>query len=160
LLICGGVLGLAVVERDRARGAGPLGLALANAVVIATYTCVDGLGVRLSRNPPAYTAAVLLLAAPALVAFAASRRSWRRVLEHARRRWTWGLGGGVASAAAYTIALWAMTQAPVATVAALRETGILFGVVLAKLVLGERFGVLRGAAALSIFLGAVALRLG
>jgi drug/metabolite transporter (DMT)-like permease len=161
LLICGGVLGLAVTQRSPLRGgAAPLAIALGNAVVIAAYTCVDGLGVRLSGNAPAYTASVLLLDFPALAAWAMWRRSRRRVLEHVRARWAWGLAGGAATVVSYTISLWAMTQAPVAAVAALRETGILFGVVLATLVLRERFGAVRGAAAASIFLGAVALRLG
>jgi drug/metabolite transporter (DMT)-like permease len=160
LLISGGVLGLALAGRDptRRRGAPP-GFALANAVVIAAYTCVDGLGVRLSGNAPAYTASVFLLDVPPLVAIAVWRRSRARVFAHVAARWRWGLGGGLATAASYGLSLWAMTRAPVAAVAALRETSILFGVALAALVLGERFGPARCAAAASVVAGAIALRL-
>jgi drug/metabolite transporter (DMT)-like permease len=161
LLISAGVLGLALAQRDPSRRAAlPPAVTIGNAVVIAAYTSVDGLGVRLSGNAPAYTAAILVLNLPLLLAWAAWRRSRRRVLEHVRARFRWGLAAGTATVASYTISLWAMTKAPIAAVAALRETGILFGCVLATVVLRERFGPLRGAAAVSIFLGAVALRLG
>ena len=53
-----------------------------------------------------------------------------------------------------------MTRAPIAPVAALRETSILFGLVLARFVLGERLGLARIAGGLLILAGAGALRLG
>lgn len=52
-----------------------------------------------------------------------------------------------------------MTKAPVAPVAALRETSILFGMAIAGLFLKERFGWSRYALGAVIVLGAVALRL-
>jgi len=55
--------------------------------------------------------------------------------------------------------LWAMTRAPVAPVAALRETAILFGVVMARFLLGERPGRRGWGSALMIAAGAVLLRL-
>jgi drug/metabolite transporter (DMT)-like permease len=160
-LVCGGVLALAFAQRHPSRRAGAAtALALGNAVVIAAYTCVDGLGVRRSGNAAAYTVLVFLLDAPPLVAWAVSRRGVGGVLRHARARWAWGLAGGAATLAAYGLSLWAMTRAPIAAVAALRETGILFGVGLAAAMLRERFGPLRYAAAATIALGTVALRLG
>ena len=73
------------------------------------------------------------------------------------------LGGGASSLASYALALWAMTVAPVAPVApvaALRETAMLFGVVLARRTLHERAPARTWAAVLLIALGAAALRLG
>ena len=70
-----------------------------------------------------------------------------------------GLIGGACSLAAYGIVLWAMTRAPVAAVAALRETSVLFAALLGSLWLKERFGLPRLAGAVSVVLGIAALRL-
>ncbi|MFY7948383.1 MAG: EamA family transporter, partial [Gemmatimonas sp.] len=64
------------------------------------------------------------------------------------------------SIGSYAIALWAMTRAPVASVAALRETSVLFATVLATVMLKERFGLQRAAGAVVIVGGVMALRLG
>ena len=61
--------------------------------------------------------------------------------------------------ASYGLALWAMTRAPIASVAALRETSILFGVLIAALLLNERLSRLRWAAVLLVVAGAVAIKL-
>ena len=68
--------------------------------------------------------------------------------------------GAVASAGSYGIALWAMTRAPVASVAALRETSVLFATVLGTLLLNEHFGWQRAAGTMVIVAGVMALRLG
>ena len=64
------------------------------------------------------------------------------------------------SGVAYWIAMWAMTKAPIASVAALRETSILFAMAISVLALGETLTPWRIAAALLIVAGVVALRLG
>ena len=69
------------------------------------------------------------------------------------------LGGG-ATIGSYAIALWAMTRAPVASVAALRETSVLFAALLGALLLKERFGVQRTIGAGVIVAGVMALRFG
>jgi drug/metabolite transporter (DMT)-like permease len=74
-------------------------------------------------------------------------------------RWPLALLGTLASLGSYGIALWAMTQAPVATVAALREVSVLFAAVLGALFLKEAFGLQRGAGTLLIVGGIAALRL-
>jgi drug/metabolite transporter (DMT)-like permease len=79
--------------------------------------------------------------------------------EYARRNWHFGLIGGVGTVASYGLALWAMTIAPIAVVAALRETSILFGVIISGLLLKEHVGPARFAAACTIALGAAVLRL-
>lgn len=164
LAITAGVLGMAgahAIGRDRAAAAPTRRatlLALANAIVIAGYTLVDGLGARLSGHPVAYTIWMLALTAIPYVAAVAFRRGpvlWAA----AGRRWPLALAGGACTAGSYALALWAMTQAPVALVAALRETSILFGAALAALVLKERLGLARTLAAGTIAAGVVALRL-
>lgn len=163
LLICGGVLGLTLVYRRPVTGGGwplaPTAFALGNAAVIAAYTLVDGAGVRLSGHALAYTLWILLLTAPPLLGWAAYRRGAAVLRAHLRARWALGLVGGACTLGSYALGLWAMTRAPIAPVAALRETSILFGMGLAALVLKERFGPVRHAAAVTIVAGAVALRL-
>lgn len=131
--------------------------ALANAAVIASYTLVDGAGVRASGAPVAYSMWLFVLATP-LVAWALLTR-FRAVVAYGRDNLWRGLMGGIGNLGSYGIALWAMTRAPVAVVAALRETSILFGLAIAALVLGERIGPVRIIAAGLIVLGAITLRL-
>jgi phosphonate utilization associated putative membrane protein len=142
-----------------------LGFALANACVIATYTFVDGTGVRATvaagHLAVSYVMVLFVLDGfpyPALVYFRRDTAGRRAILDYARRRWPLAALGGAASMGSYTIALWAMTKAPVASVSALRETSVLFASALGVWVLKERFGVQRAAGAGVIVAGVVALR--
>ena len=155
-VISAGILGMAAAARGGTRSG--LGLALINAAVIAAYTLVDGLGVRRSGAPAAYTAWVFLFTGLVLLAWAlAARRG--EFIRHLASHGHLGLLAGAGTLVAYGLALWAMTSAPVATVAALRETSILFGTAIAALVLKERVGAIRLAAACVIAAGAALLRL-
>ncbi len=132
-------------------------LALLNAAVIAGYTLIDGAGVRHSGSPIAYTLWIFLLTGVPMTAWALARRG-PAFRAYARRNWRLGLAGGFGTIASYGLALWAMTQAPVALVAALRETAILFGAVISGVVLKERLTASRLVAAGFIALGAMVLR--
>ncbi|WDU61626.1 EamA family transporter [Pseudomonas poae] len=134
-------------------------LALINAGVIAAYTLVDGLGVRKSAAPAAYTLWIFLLTAIPLAAWALGTRR-QEFCRYLRRNWRAGIVGGAGTLASYGLALWAMTAAPIATVSALRETSILFGVVISALVLKEQLTRVRIVAACIIAAGAMVLRLG
>ncbi|MFK4441819.1 drug/metabolite transporter (DMT)-like permease [Caballeronia udeis] len=159
LLICGGILGLLLVEgRSGGMSRASTGFALVNAVAIAGYTLVDGTGVRLSAYPVAYTMWIFLLTAPPILAWALLRRR-AGVVVHVRARWHLALIGGACTLGAYILVLWAMTQAPIAMVAALRETAIVFATGLSVIVLKERFGWGRPAAAAVILLGVIAIKL-
>lgn len=133
--------------------------ALLNAVIIAVYTVVDALGVRAAGQALPYVATLFLLDGwPfALIVFLRRRGA---VLPYARKRWPIALGGAIASLGSYGIALWAMTQAPVATVAALRETSVLFAVLLGVWFLKEVFTPRRVIGTCAILAGVMALRLG
>jgi drug/metabolite transporter (DMT)-like permease len=158
-LICSGVLSLVLDGRRRTPGqAYGGGLALLNAVVIAGYTLVDGVGVRLSASPVAYVLWIFLLTGVPLLGWPLVRRPgqlWR----YARSRPSLLLVGGGGTLGSYGIALFAMTLAPVASVAALRETSILFATLLSRLLLGERLGGRRLLSIGLIALGAVLVRL-
>ena len=150
--------GVALLARGRSddRERSAVLFALANAVVIAAYTVNDAIGARVSGAPMAYALWVFVLsAAPALAwlgRFGVLSRPTRRELARSA-------GGAACSIASYALALWAMTRAEVAPVAALRETALLFGIVLARAVLGERPGARGWAAAGAIAAGAAVLRL-
>ena len=75
-----------------------------------------------------------------------------------RRTWAISFGGGILSFLSYWIAIWAMTRAPIPLVAALRETSIAFGALIAVIFLGERVTPVRIAATLAILSGAALLR--
>lgn len=156
-VICAGILALAV---GGLRGGGRAGVvaALLNAVVIASYTLIDGAGVRRSGSPAAYVLWLNLFSGAPLVVWALIARR-RALATYARRHWAAGLAGAVGTTASYGLALWAMTQAPVPVVAALRETSIVFGVAISGLLLRERVGPERIMAACAIAAGAAILRL-
>jgi drug/metabolite transporter (DMT)-like permease len=156
-IICLGILGMAAgARRGNRKG---VAFALANAVVIACYTMIDGLGVRRSGAPAAYTLWLFLCSGLPFAVWALRTRGRTAVVEYVRRNWHFGLIGGVGSLASYGLALWAMTVAPIAVVAALRETSILFGAIISGLLLKEPVGLARFAAACTIGLGAAVLRL-
>jgi len=84
----------------------------------------------------------------------------REIALYVRGRWPLAALGGGASIASYSIALWAMGRAPVASVAALRETSVLFAALLGTWLLKERFGLQRALGTVVIVVGVMALRLG
>jgi phosphonate utilization associated putative membrane protein len=144
-----------------------LQFALANAVVIAAYTFVDGKGVRLTVAQGASALSYVLLLFvldgfpyPALVMFKRDAAGRRAILQYAKKRWPLAALGGTASIGSYAIALWAMTRAPVAAVSALRETSVLFATLLGAWLLKERLGAQRLAGAGVIVAGVMALRFG
>lgn len=159
ILICAGILALLLLDRRESDlSARATAFALINAVVIATYTLVDGSGVRLAGDPAAYTMWMYLLTAPAISIWPLLHRR-PDLANHVRERWHLGLIGGACTLGAYTLVLWAMTRAPVAVVAALRETAILFGIAIAAFVLKERFGWSRPVAAGIILAGVFTIKL-
>ncbi|WDS35662.1 EamA family transporter [Pseudoxanthomonas sp.] len=153
-VVCLGVLAMTL-------GSGRLhhvALPLFNAVVIASYTLLDAAGARRAGNALSYTLWLFLLTALPLLAWAVLAQRARFVAQlrqHAQR----GLAGGIGTLLSYSLALWAMTQATVALVAALRESAILYGLAISALVLKERPPRRRLIAASIIALGVVVLRL-
>ena len=154
--ICLAILGMAFNGRNGSQRG--IILALINACFIAGYTLVDGTGVRLSETALGYTLWTFFLNGSCLLGWAmiARRREASRYLV---QQWKKGILGGIGTMGSYGLALWAMTQAPLAVVAALRETSILFGALLAWLLLKEKVAGIRLVAAGGIAIGAVLLRL-
>ncbi|MDQ7217563.1 DMT family transporter, partial [Enterobacter cloacae] len=155
-VICLSILAMAMNGRLQSRKG--IWLALLNACFIAGYTLVDGTGVRLSDTALGYTLWTFFMNGFCLLCWAMVARR-REASSYLRLHWKKGLLGGVGTMGSYGLALWAMTQAPLAVVAALRETSILFGALIAFVLLKEKVAGLRIAAALGIAAGAILLRL-
>jgi uncharacterized membrane protein len=158
-MICIGVMSLAWEVRYRASASSAVvRYGLLNAVIIAAYTVLDGIGVRQSGAAAGYTVWNLLLTA-LILSFWTMLTRRRELFSYAEGRLRVALVGGLAMVISYGIVLWAMTQAPIAAVAALRETSMMFVLVIAVVVFKERAGLRRYAATALIACGAVAIRL-
>jgi drug/metabolite transporter (DMT)-like permease len=131
--------------------------AFATALTICAYSIVDGIGARASLNPQSYVMWLFIGNAALLVPYA-FWRGGRSVAAAMRHFWLRGLVGGVFSAVSYGVALWAMTLAPIAIVATLRETSVLFGAAIAVVWLKEPLRPLRIGAAVLIVCGLVLIR--
>ncbi|MER8045278.1 DMT family transporter [Streptomyces sp. NPDC094032] len=146
---CAGLTGLALWG-IRGKGARPHWPALlaagATGLSIAAYTVVDGVGVRASDTPLGYIAWLMLLEGLVIPTYALSRRRTTLTTElrpYAAR----GLLAAALSVAAYALVLWAQTKAPLAPIAALRESSIIVGAAIGAILFKERFGGPRIAAA-------------
>ena len=162
--ICAGICALyfaarlpatAAVRKNTGRATA---FALGNACVIASYTLIDGIGVRLSGAPAAYTMWIFVLNGAGLLLWTVLRRP-ADLLAYAQTQWHLAAFGGFGTLASYGLALWAMTQAPVAAIAALRETSILFAIAIAALFLREKISPRRYLAIVLIAAGAILMRI-
>ena len=159
LLVIGVVLLSLRGGRDLARlDRRAVGFALFTAVTICAYSVVDGVGARHSGSANAYSAALFAGIGPVMVIYALVRRG-RPVMAAMARHWRLGLAGGTLQLGSYGIAIWAMTVAPIAIVAALRETSVLFGAAIAVVFLKEPLRASRVGAALMIVAGLMLIRL-
>lgn len=135
-----------------------VGFALATAVTIATYTLVDGQGGRLSGNPHAYAAWLFALDGVMMAVFGWIRQ--RSGIRGALPASGWiALGGGALSMVSYWIAIWAMTVAPIALVAAVRETSVLFAAGIGYFFLREPMMPVRVVAGLLVLAGLALIQL-
>ena len=135
-----------------------LGWALANAVIIAAYTLVDAAGVRLAGAPETYVVWLFVLdALPFPIVVLLLKKN--QLTTYAARFWLRGMVGGVLSAGAYAVVLWAMTRAPVAAVAALRETSVIFAALIGAWLLKEGHIGRRIAGAAVVAAGVIALKI-
>jgi len=132
--------------------------ALFTALTICLYSVVDGIGARTAVNPHPYTIAMFIGNALVMIVYFLIRRGPVDI-SPMLKTWPVGMIGGSMQLLSYGIAIWAMTLAPIALVAALRETSVLFGALIAVLFLKEPMRPARIVAALMIVCGLVAIRL-
>ena len=134
-----------------------LPFALGSAMATAGYTLADGLGARVSGDPVGYVSWLMIMSAvfytPAVIALRGVD-----VVRVPLRAWGPGFLSAAASYLAYAIVVWAMTKAPIAVVSALRETSILFAVLMGWAFFGEKMGTQKIVAALLIVAGVILTR--
>jgi len=135
-----------------------LPFALGSAVATATYTMIDGMGARVSGAPIAYVAWVFVADGCFFTLGMVALRGWD-VIPRNWQAWRMGSVASAASYGAYAVSIWAMTVAPIAVVAALRETSILFAVLIGWLAFGERMTGDKALAAAVIVAGVMLTRL-
>jgi drug/metabolite transporter (DMT)-like permease len=160
IVLAGGILLLAI------RGGRALqtfdvrsvGFALLTSLTITAYTLIDGLGARISGSALQYTVWLFLLSGGAMGIYGFATLG-RRLAGELQRHWKMAVAGAILSTAAYAIAIWAMTVAPIALVAALRETSVLFAALLGVALLREPLLPARIAAACLVLAGVVLVRL-
>lgn len=159
ILLCSGIFALAVQEKMN--GAGNLKgvlYSLRTSFIIMGYTLADGFGARLSGDSVSYTCWIFFLNIFPINLYALARYG-REYVAYLKPRGPIGLIGGLCGLASYGVAIWAMTIAPIALVAALRETSVIFGMLLAVIFLGEKLTPLRVLAVLLVAAGAMIVRL-
>lgn len=155
-------LGILVLAwRSDARGGHLAAIAWAVGVgfFIAGYTVSDGIGGRISGNPVGYAAVLNIMTGIVLCTAVLFLRGGGAAVA-ALQQWKIGLAGGVLMFGAYAIIIFALSRAPIAAVAALRETGVIFAVIIGAAVLNEPFGRRHIAAAMVVTAGVALLVLG
>jgi drug/metabolite transporter (DMT)-like permease len=135
-----------------------VGFALFTAVTICCYSLVDGIGARTAGNAHSYALWLFVIDGAFITLIAVMMRGTQSI-SAMLPYWKTGLAGGVLSLFAYWIVIWAMTVAPIAMVAALRETSVLFGAAIAVVFLKEPLRPVRLVAALMIVAGIALIRL-
>lgn len=131
--------------------------ALATSVFIGLYTIVDGLGGRASGSASGYTGLVFVFDALGMLVAGVYLRGFG-IFQAVRPFWRSGVLGAAASGTAYWIVIYAMSVAPIAVVAALRETSILFAIIMSSRLLKETLTWQRVLGGLLVVAGAMALR--
>lgn len=155
VLVSSGIVGLALQRKRPSRAT--LAAALLTGVTIAIYTVIDGVGVRHSGNALSYTAWMFTFYWLMPLVFIAMRG--RRALRAPRADIGTSIAGGVVSLAAYGIVIWAMQFGAMGSVSALRETSVVFAVLIGRLFLNEEMSVRRLSSCVVIALGAVCIGL-
>ncbi len=164
LLAWGGILtvsaGVLILTKGIVRGGMPLGgvlAAMAVAVIVASYSLVDGIGVRLADNAMGYIG-WLYVSELAVAVFVFATR-WQRLRQMSLKSCALGYLGGVLSGLAYGLVLYANTLAPLGVVSAVRETSVIFAAMIGVMWFGEGPKRRRLLAAVVVSLGIICIGL-
>jgi drug/metabolite transporter (DMT)-like permease len=159
VLACAGITSLAFESGPPWRGdRRPLAYAAGTAVFIATYTLADGMGVRRAGHPLSYIVWLMIIDGFPIMLFTAYARR-RQLAAALGGNWRAGCTSGCLQFGAYALVIWAMSLGSMASVSALRETSVIFAAFIAAVVLKERVGALRIAAAFLVASGIVMMRI-
>ena len=156
--ISGGILLMAAKGGSKGRMRGKaLFYALGTAGFTASYTLVDGIGARVAGTASGFILWMVIGEAIGVAAYVVLMRGWA-AFPALVPAWRTGIAAGSMSLGSYWIAVWAFTQAPIALVAALRESSIIFATLIAAFVLREPVSTWRWTSAAAILIGVVAFK--
>lgn len=157
-MVSGGIIVIAL-QGHRTSRAGALA-ALTTGAMIALYTVIDGIGVRVSDGQPlSYTAWMFLFYWLMPLLFVAVRGAaplWSPIRSEPLAVAS-SLAGGLVSIAAYGIVIWALQAGAMGAVSALRETSVVFAVLIGRVFLRESVSATRWLACIVVAAGAVCL---
>ena len=157
-IIGAGIVSLGLVRRaDGQRNPNAAMLAMTTGLFIASYSLIDGMGARVAGTALGFYAWLAIGNGIAMMLYLAIRSPKTLFAISRRGKRTFFIGGG-ASFAAYALVTWAFTQAPVALVAAVRETSIIFALLIGVFFLKERLDLFKIASTMTTLLGAAILK--
>jgi drug/metabolite transporter (DMT)-like permease len=150
-------LGLFVLVFGKGSSRAAIGVALATSISIALYSLIGGLGVRSAGSVLSFQVWLELLLGASVLSYVPLARSRAQIARFLGASAGTGLFAGVVSMGGYLAFLLAARHLPLAPVAALRETSLIFGTVIGAIAFREPFGRRRVAAAILVASGVVAL---
>lgn len=128
--------------------------ALLTGLMIASYTIIDGIGVRLSGNPAAYIGWLFILSPLPIASIAIIRRRGEAIV-YIRNNWKLAVLAGGLNLGSYGLSIWALSLAAMAHVSAMRETSVIIAALIGTQLLGESFGKRRILAAMVVATGVI-----
>jgi drug/metabolite transporter (DMT)-like permease len=136
IIICFGLFLISYSKKDKFNKVAFI-LGLLTALMIASYTLVDGIGIRHSENPYTYLYWMLLLnGTPALFASLMFKNNGLRKIN--KDLLIKGISFGILAPLAYGLVVWCMQYLPIAYASAIRETSIIFATLIGLMILKEK----------------------
>ena len=157
-LICFGIIILGLFSKDSLKNNKTVVYSLVTGFFIGSYSLADGYGARISLSPLSFLGWSFILNAmifPFVLKSMNYSNVFSRVIKEAKLIF-WA--GGTISYIVYGIIVWCFTKAPIPLVGALRETSIIFALLIGTFFLKEKFTLLKIAAVLTIFVGVILLK--
>ncbi len=157
-LICFGIIILGLFSGSSLKNNKAVIYSLATGFFIGSYSLVDGYGARISLSPLSFIGCSFVINA-LIFPFVLKSMNYSNVFNKVIKKakiifWV----GGTISYIVYGIVVWCFTKAPVPIVGALRETSIIFALLIGSFFLKERFTLLKTVAVLTIFIGVLLLK--
>ena len=157
-LICFGIINLGLFNKNSLKNNKAVVYSLVTGFFIGMYSLADGYGARISLSPLSFIGCSFILNAmifPFVLKSMNYSNVFSRVIKEAKLVfWV----GGTISYIVYGIIIWCFTKAPIPLVGALRETSIIFALLIGTFFLKEKFTLLKTVAVLTIFFGVILLK--
>ena len=158
LIISSGIIILCLQNINSFRNYSAITYAIGTGLFISFYSITDGYGGRVSASPLSYTAWLMILNAVIfliLLKIINKPNMIKKVMNEGKKVF---FIGGTLSYIAYGTVVWAFTYAPVSIVASLRETSIIFSLLIGSIFLKEHFTFLKAGSVLVIFIGVILIK--